>query len=178
MCRDCKKLYNVTNHAIERSCEERCGGREQFRAKPKQERVQIRAAVIKSLTPTPTREATPALNLRLPSVPREALPKSTRDDTIDGYIYAVVNRAWPGYVKIGYATDCQKRLSQYQTGSPFKDYRMDSQVYVSDKRKAEAFLHQHFDLHCATDNEWFKVNITTVRRALKDVAEVDPYRST
>ncbi|MEK9820466.1 MAG: hypothetical protein VW443_12860, partial [Pseudomonadales bacterium] len=36
----------------------------------------------------------------------------------EGYVYAIRNKAWPEWVKIGKAIDAQDRLNGYQTSSP------------------------------------------------------------
>ena len=39
-----------------------------------------------------------------------------------GYVYAIGNNAWEGWIKIGMAVDAEDRLKGYQTSSPHRDY--------------------------------------------------------
>lgn len=77
-----------------------------------------------------------------------------------GRLYAAVNPAWPGIVKIGSSGDLSKRLSDYQTASPYRDYRMVafSQVF-QDVKRAEFQLHADL-IECKVDGsrEWFKLS--------------------
>ena len=64
------------------------------------------------------------------------------------YLYAVTNPAWPGWTKIGISDDVNKRLSSYQTGSPFRDYAVAWSVPVGDRKSAqqiETYLHHNRD---------------------------------
>lgn len=76
----------------------------------------------------------------------------------DGYVYCIVNPAWPEWVKIGRALDPYDRLSSYQTGSPHRDYRLIHYVYFADRYSAERTAHDSLDgLSERHVGEWFMV---------------------
>lgn len=82
----------------------------------------------------------------------------------DGFVYIISNPAWTA-LKIGMAVEPHGRLRSYQTSSPHRDYRLEDYVYVSDRRKAEAELHDWLGsrrLH----GEWFEVPLGEARMVL------------
>ena len=44
------------------------------------------------------------------------------EKTSEGYVYAIINPAWPDWVKIGKAYSHNDRLNNYQTCSPFPSH--------------------------------------------------------
>ena len=44
--------------------------------------------------------------------------------TESGYLYIIKNKAWPDWVKIGITENLDKRLNNYQTSSPFRDFEI------------------------------------------------------
>ena len=90
----------------------------------------------------------------------------------DGYVYAIVNPAWPDWVKIGMAIDVDDRCNGYQTSSPFRDYEILYSCYVSDRRKAERASHKRAEkLALERSGEWFKIDHDLVREAIKGAVE-------
>lgn len=79
-----------------------------------------------------------------------------------GFIYAVVNPAWPEWVKVGMTTDPVRRLNDYQTSSPFRDYQMVAFKEVEDRRAAEAELHAELEAFGRREGEWFEVPVDFV----------------
>lgn len=77
----------------------------------------------------------------------------------EGYVYALTNPAWRGWVKIGMAIDVEDRVNAYQTSSPFRDFHLRGYAHFSDRRKAESDVH---DLAKSMSNdyvkEWFKLS--------------------
>ena len=57
-------------------------------------------------------------------------------------VYAIVNKAWPEWVKIGCATIAEDRLNGYQTSSPFRDYEIVCTFQSANRRKAETIMHR------------------------------------
>jgi len=94
-----------------------------------------------------------------------------------GYVYAIVNSAWPDWIKIGKAIDAEDRLNSYQTSSPMRDYKLLHHVYFNNRNKAEKKAH----LIAATktmhpwnkqDNgEWFKLTETQAIDILKETTD-------
>ena len=89
----------------------------------------------------------------------EALKKTVHKQFIKvepGEVYVLSNPAWPGWHKIGMSTDVHTRLSNYQTGSPLRDYKVEYSVAVYDKYDAEACVHKKLAKHTCQLNEWFE----------------------
>ena len=92
----------------------------------------------------------------------------------EGYVYAITNKAWPDWVKIGMAIDAEDRLSGYQTSSPHRDYILEHSVYSNEKRKAEQQAHSRAaKLAIEVNGEWFKL---TVQHAIEVLDNLDEYR--
>ena len=78
--------------------------------------------------------------------------------TKGGYVYAISNPAWKGWVKIGMAMDASDRCNSYQTSSPLRDYKLEVAVPVEDRRKAETTAHERAnELAEDRQSEWFKL---------------------
>lgn len=77
-----------------------------------------------------------------------------------GYVYAITNKAWPGWVKIGMAIDAEERLSGYQTSSPMRDFVLEHYVASNDRRKSEREAHTRaLPLSIDCKGEWFKMSV-------------------
>lgn len=73
----------------------------------------------------------------------------------EGQVYIVVNPAFPSWCKIGMAVDAEDRLKQYQTSSPYRDYKLIATYDTSDRRKAEKFAHDLLEKRHERRGEWF-----------------------
>ncbi len=87
-----------------------------------------------------------------------------------GFVYAITNPAWPGLVKIGRAFNPESRLNGYQTGSPYRDYRLDYAVYFEDSHATERDIHIWLDAFRVT-GEWFRVSINRAVYAIDVMRE-------
>ena len=96
-----------------------------------------------------------------------ALQKDTQIK--EGYVYAIRNKAWPEWVKIGKAIDAQDRLNGYQTSSPMRDYELIHAVYFDDRNQAERDAHIAAERKGKRQGEWFKI---TEEQALDVLREV------
>lgn len=89
-----------------------------------------------------------------------------------GYVYALINAAWPGLVKIGQSGDLRARFNNYQTGDPHRAYMLVgySKAFV-DVKKLETAVHQHFgDFRVMARSEWFRVPVDDAVRFLAGLA--------
>ena len=73
----------------------------------------------------------------------------------EGQVYIIVNPAFPSWCKIGMAVDAEDRLKQYQTSSPYRDYKLVATYDTSDRRKAEKFAHELLEKRHERRGEWF-----------------------
>jgi hypothetical protein len=88
---------------------------------------------------------------------------------LEGYVYAIRNKAWPDWIKIGKAVDAEDRLNGYQTSSPMRDYELIHSVYFDDRNKAERDAHKVAERKGERKGEWFKL---TKEQALEVLREV------
>ena len=76
----------------------------------------------------------------------------------EGEVYAIGNKAWPEWVKIGKAVDADDRLNGYQTSSPFRDYFVITKIKTDNRHDAEREMHRLFESKAKErNNEWFKI---------------------
>ena len=102
----------------------------------------------------------------------EAWSHKDLDNANEGYVYAITNPAWEGWVKIGMAVDAQDRLRAYQTSSPHRDYSLLEATKVTDKRKAEALAHKLCSRICKDRNgEWFNLPLDVAQVIIRGLQE-------
>ena len=87
----------------------------------------------------------------------------------EGYVYAIRNKAWPEWVKIGKAIDAQDRLNGYQTSSPMRDYELIHAVYFDDRNQAERDAHTSAERKGERQCEWFKITEEQALGVLREV---------
>lgn len=74
----------------------------------------------------------------------------------EGQVYIISNPNFKGWVKVGMAVDANDRLNNYQTSSPFRDYKLDYTFDTEDRRASEAAAHNALDSRFPRNGEWFK----------------------
>jgi len=80
------------------------------------------------------------------------------ESTLEGDVYAIVNPAWEGWVKIGKASFADDRLNGYQTSSPHRDYTILARISTDDRHEKELVMHQLFEDNAESrKGEWFKI---------------------
>lgn len=85
---------------------------------------------------------------------RENIKRGTKANEIKaGHIYLISNPAFPLHYKIGASYDVEKRLAQYQTYSPYRDFKIEKYDFVIDKFKTESILLNHALIDRAS-GEW------------------------
>lgn len=70
----------------------------------------------------------------------------------NGYIYVISNKAWSNHYKIGITKDVEDRLANYQTYSPFKDFKVEYSVYTENYLNIESEICKLYN----TSSEWIK----------------------
>ena len=87
-----------------------------------------------------------------------------------GYVYAITNPAWEGWVKIGMAVDADDRCKSYQTSSPLRDYKLEHCTYFEDRRKAEQQAHEKAEeIAEECGSEWFKIPVDEAIRIIGEI---------
>ena len=88
----------------------------------------------------------------------------------EGYVYVITNPCWKGWIKVGMAIDAEDRCKQYQTSSPFRDYKLRFKKYFDDRRSAEQQAHKKIKNICKDNNgEWFKVSISEAKEIIQSI---------
>lgn len=90
----------------------------------------------------------------------------------EGEVYAIVNDAWPEWVKVGKAVDADDRLNGYQTSSPFRDYTVLTTLKAENRHEAEREMH-HLFTNVAKERrgEWFKIDIDKTKELFDEFAK-------
>gem|GEM_PF-2885780 len=103
-------------------------------------------------------------------VERMILSTVTNDDGT-GYIYGIVNEAFPNWVKIGKTIDFKQRLAAYQTYSPYQNYKELNKVLVQNRHTAEGVAHRKAaDIsQVEQSGEWFYISENQVNKILTEV---------
>tara|TARA_R100001440_G_scaffold31260_1_gene49618 strand:+ start:311 stop:853 length:543 start_codon:yes stop_codon:yes gene_type:complete len=95
------------------------------------------------------------------------------EKTTLGEVYAIVNPAFPNWVKVGKAVNADDRCNGYQTSSPFRDYSIIARINTEDRHLKESQMHKVFE-HFADERrgEWFKIDpVTAIKLFNYDVKE-------
>lgn len=83
----------------------------------------------------------------------------------EGEIYILYNPSFPGWIKVGMALSSEDRLKQFQTSSPYRDYKIIKAYKVEDRRLAETQAHKLLD-NKNRKGEWFYMSHTLATKKL------------
>lgn len=94
------------------------------------------------------------------------------------FCYIITNPAWPNLIKIGISDEPHKRLAQYQTYSPHRDYKLHHWSPHNNASEIERFIIGRFGNTALAQGEWvFCSSIETIAKELNNLAYDDKYRS-
>ena len=86
-----------------------------------------------------------------------------------GQIYIMINPAYPGWCKVGMAVDAEDRINQFQTGSPFRDYKLFKFFKADNRREAEKQAHDILEEKIdERRGEWFHINPEDAEKILTE----------
>ena len=86
-----------------------------------------------------------------------------------GQIYIMINPAYPGWCKVGMAVDAEDRINQFQTGSPFRDYKLFKFFKANNRREAEKQAHNILEEKIDDRRgEWFHINPEDAEKILTE----------
>ena len=89
-------------------------------------------------------------------------------NTTEGYVYIINNPCWDGWVKVGMAIDAEDRCKQYQTSSPYRDYKLCYLKHFEDRKIAEQSAHKELKKITDTYNgEWFKTSVKEAKKTIE-----------
>lgn len=78
---------------------------------------------------------------------------------LSGVVYGLIHPRFPGYTKIGKAVSGKRRLAQYDTGDPLRQYAFAFTIEVSDRHRAELRAHRILDgYRLPGPGEWFRIH--------------------
>lgn len=87
--------------------------------------------------------------------------KKKFDTVKEGSIYIMFNPSFPGWVKVGMAVDAEDRIKQFQTGSPYRNYKLVKYYKVRNRREAESKAHEVLTVEGrGRKGEWFYMGST------------------
>lgn len=87
------------------------------------------------------------------------------------FCYIIVNPAWPDKVKIGVSSQPHKRLAQYQTYSPLRDYRLLHWSPHNNATEIEKFIIEKYGDKVLNSGEWVDChNIETLAKEVNSLA--------
>jgi hypothetical protein len=84
-----------------------------------------------------------------------------------GEVYIITNPAWGDQIKVGKAIDAVDRLNSYQTSSPYRDYRLEWKVTVTDRTAAETAAHTALEKVSERSSEWFRIDVPTAIKIIE-----------
>ena len=89
---------------------------------------------------------------------------------IKGFIYIISNSNFPNYYKIGVTKNIKNRLKVYQTGSPYRNYKIEHYIEHNDIYGAEKLLHdQLYYFALNRKKEWFEIDLNMLKSHLDDL---------
>jgi hypothetical protein len=89
-----------------------------------------------------------------------------------GFLYIVTNEAFPEWVKVGTTMNLTERLHTYQTGDPFRRYRIVYSIHHPEFLQAEKRIKdvmKHFAKE--TKGEWYNVDLNMAKSRLDETLE-------
>ena len=95
------------------------------------------------------------------------------ENSTQGEVYVITNPAFPDWVKIGMAVDSEDRLKGYQTGDPYRSYKLEFSRGFDDRRKAESKAHTLAKKSFIKSGEWFKMSVQDAINVIEGVETND-----
>lgn len=86
--------------------------------------------------------------------------KKAKPDDGSGFVYAIKNPVWPGWVKLGMTIDLDGRVAAYQMYTPREAYAIVHSVKVADRHISEGLAHRKAADASKKDpsGEWFYIS--------------------
>jgi len=89
-----------------------------------------------------------------------------------GYVYIVSNNNFPGFYKVGATENISIRLKNYQTSSPYRNYKIEyyiehADIYMAEKRIKETI--GPFAL--SIKHEWYEISLPMLISRLNEQIE-------
>ena len=78
------------------------------------------------------------------------------------YIYIISNPTWPNWYKIGITSDPYRRLSSYQTASPYRDYEIVYSRKTTKAKEIESYL-----INQSNNHQWINQDIDLIIKIIE-----------
>jgi hypothetical protein len=89
-----------------------------------------------------------------------------------GYLYIITNSAFPQFVKVGTTFDITKRIHTYQTGDPFRRYKVRYLLHHPSFREAERKIKEAMKpFALSIKGEWFEIDLEMAKSRLDESLE-------
>jgi hypothetical protein len=93
---------------------------------------------------------------------------------MNGYLYIITNTSFPGWVKVGTTGNLNKRLQTYQTGTPFRNYKLEFSLSHPEYKIAEKKIKDTMSYFAkSTHHEWYEVDLNIAKSRL--IEQLDEY---
>jgi len=104
------------------------------------------------------------------TVPGIVKASDTLFETVkEGDVYIMRNPAWPEWVKVGMAIDATDRAKNYQTYTPFADFKVSFKKRFKDRYVAEKAAHKELTRY-PSRGEWFRCTIAQAKEIIEGVS--------
>lgn len=92
------------------------------------------------------------------------------ESSTEGEVYIISNPSWKGWIKVGMAIDAKDRCKQYQTSSPFRDYKLHYSRFFNDRKDAEKKAHKLLKKNSEQKKgEWFKISKQDAKNIIETI---------
>lgn len=86
-----------------------------------------------------------------------------------GFLYVITNPAFPGWVKIGTTWNLEERLHVYQTGDPFRQYKLEYSLHHPQFRMAEKKIKDAMKpFALEIKGEWYRIDLQMAKSRLDE----------
>ena len=94
-------------------------------------------------------------------VTKKLLTCGNKINSSEGFLYCMTNSYYKGWVKVGRTYDTKKRLSAFNTSTPYKNFKLEYERKFQDYILSEFLLLQKLDNICEKKKgEWFKIKVS------------------
>jgi hypothetical protein len=89
-----------------------------------------------------------------------------------GYLYIITHPLYDGWCKVGTTWNLKERLHVYQTGDPFRQYKLIYSLHHPSFREAEKKIKEFMKpFALEIKGEWYRVDLQMARSRLEEALE-------
>lgn len=84
------------------------------------------------------------------------------------YLYIITHPKFSGWIKLGRTNNLANRLNTYNTGCPFKEYKYE--YYIEISQQIIYNVEQHFKINIHSNGyEWFEISVENAIKLINKV---------